>query len=732
MDINMVKDPDKESQKLRTLKIPLKSILRKHIDIGIIEDVKERTNQIVINSYQFIRAYVLHQYYSKSPIDIITHDSISMVFKTLLKPGPGPKPKGENALLVVAYTKFYNDYLKNRGIEIMDGNNLSFILGYMATDMLTNIENNIKLNFIKYINRFVNSSFKKMHQMFINDFKDDPDLYIDRQGEFIYKNKIDELKLTKTDMKLKYIKYTKDIFKKSLRRELKLVKEDLLQNNDPLKSSEMYHPWIKFYKKQIIPNNFDPKDVDNNPQKYLKYMIKMCLILEDIGASSFQFIPQRNDGVAKYIPLDTATLIGLFVEKDQNKYFSKMEEYKKDIWDNIVDLKNPIFNTSASYKFDYRILTDGIGCSIQFIHKSYIKDVADKKAKMRKSREEAKLLYKDKKNEEIKKIKYERGLKRKEQEIKKRKEEKDKYKTYLNSLTPEQKNKHIIDLKNQKQKSSKLKSKDFLYLEDLNDDQYKELQEGNWCVVDPGKRVLLYMKNKKGDLLRYTNREHIFKTKRVKYQNLIRNYKRDIKILEGEKILNTVNSKTCNFNKYLEFIETKNKVNEKLKELYKDVKFRIYKWYSYINKQKTKTFLRRKISKKFGKDVIICHGDWSVGNNQMKNYISTPNLGLKRELQKNFKVYNVDEYKTSLINSKTKQENENMHLPDENGKIRLKHSILTYQMENNRLGCINRDRNAVSNMVSIVTSYLTDKTRPPEFSRKKENTNVSQQKTGGT
>lgn len=41
----------------------------------------------------------------------------------------------------------------------LDGINLSQILIYTATDMLTNIENNIKLHFFKYVKRFVNSSF---------------------------------------------------------------------------------------------------------------------------------------------------------------------------------------------------------------------------------------------------------------------------------------------------------------------------------------------------------------------------------------------------------------------------------------------------------------------------------------------------------------------------------------------------------------------------------------------
>jgi hypothetical protein len=33
------------------------------------------------------------------------------------------------------------------------------------------------------------------------------------------------------------------------------------------------------------------------------------------------------------------------------------------------------------------------------------------------------------------------------------------------------------------------------------------------------------------------------------------------------------------------------------------------------------------------------------------------------------------------------------------------------------MGCINRDNNAVNNMVKIVNSYLYDKTRPEKYRR---------------
>jgi uncharacterized protein YcgL (UPF0745 family) len=156
--------------------------------------------------------------------------------------------------------------------------------------------------------------------------------------------------------------------------------------------------------------------------------------------------------------------------------------------------------------------------------------------------------------------------------------------------------------------------------------------------------------------------------------------------------------------------------------------FRKYKWYGYINKKKEESNLVNQIKNTFGKDTIINFGDWSIGK-QMKNHISTPNLGLKRKLAEHFTVYNLDEFRTSKLNYKTEEICENLYLPDKNNNIRKLHSVLTYQTESKRSGCINRDNNSVNNMIKLVDYYLLNKDRPEKFKRsyklddKKKDTN---------
>ena len=100
-----------------------------------------------------------------------------------------------------------------------------------------------------------------------------------------------------------------------------------------------------------------------------------------------------------------------------------------------------------------------------------------------------------------------------------------------------------------------------------------------------------------------------------------------------------------------------------------------------------------------------------------KSNLSTPNMRLKRFIGREIKSYNLDEYNTSKLNYKTEEKCDNLYLPDKKGEIRKIHSVLTYKMENNQIGCINRDENAVNNMIKIVQYFLVYKSRPLNYCR---------------
>ena len=93
------------------------------------------------------------------------------------------------------------------------------------------------------------------------------------------------------------------------------------------------------------------------------------------------------------------------------------------------------------------------------------------------------------------------------------------------------------------------------------------------------------IKDKNRKKYRYTNRKHAKLTKRLKYQRLIQNYKNKNDISKVENELTKYNSRTCNLEKFKEFIKNKNKINTMLFEKYNKEIFRKYKWYGYLEQR---------------------------------------------------------------------------------------------------------------------------------------------------
>ena len=160
-----------------------------------------------------------------------------------------------------------------------------------------------------------------------------------------------------------------------------------------------------------------------------------------------------------------------------------------------------------------------------------------------------------------------------------------------------------------------------------------------------------------------------------------------------------------------------NKLEQTEKESFNEYLCKL-NWFSYLNKKNHESKILSELEYKYGKDAIMIVGDWS-GKGRLK-YISTPGIGFKRLLSKKFKVYTLNEYKTSQICSKTLEKTSNLVVPIKEKLTKL-HSVQTYQMLNNRLGCINRDKNAIHNYKTIVHSLLENGKRPLAFAKNSSN-----------
>jgi hypothetical protein len=629
----MKKPPDK----YKCIKLPITSILNKNEKnqkiFNTIQDAVYRTNYITTKTSLLLRLWSLDKYHNGINIPLIDENTIKMSMKSILLPSRGPKPKNNNLILL-------NEFKNLHTFTLEDGNNLSSILDYYAITILTSIENNIKMHFFDYVNRFINSYFK-----------------------VFYKNEI-----------------TNKEFKKQLFKDLYVVKNDIL--NGTLKASDKFHNWIKEYRYKIVPEDFEVNyyyDVKCTPQKYLKYMIFMNIELEKIEGKMYHFFPIQSSIIPNHIQIDTKAIIELLVDKEKKQYLDNVELNKEFLWDKFFNITQKI----KDYKFDNTIITDGYATSLRFIHNDYIEGEKIKKEKMKKGRKDAReLTIEDKEKKKLAK--------------KKLQDEKNE----MNKLKEKEKPKKVE------------KTHEFPYFDDVD----KEELKGNHIFIDPGKRSLFTMMNDDGKFYSYTNKQRVNETKRLKYQNILKKYRDELNITSKENELSSYNSKSCNIIKFNEFITKKISTNEVLYKLYQNNKFRQYKWYAFINKKRTEDNMLNKIENTYTKDSIIIIGDWSIGK-QMKNFISTPNLSLKRKLQERFNVYDIDEYRTSCLNYKTEELCNNLYLPDKKNKKRKIHSILTYKMENKRNGCINRDKNGCKNIQKIFNYYILYNERPERYKR---------------
>ena len=632
-----VKPPDK----YRCIKLPIQKIIKSDLPIDVLErinDAVSRTNTITTNSYFLLRLWVLQKYHNNQEIPIITEDTIRMSMKSLVKASAGPKPKGNNLALLQEFQNIGNSIF-----TLQDGKNLSAILDYYSTTMITAIENNIKMHFIDYIKRFVNSYFKN-----------------------IYQNELQNKE-----------------FKKQFYKELQQVKNDIINDAEILTCDEKYHTWLNANRYNIVPKNYDTSyfyDIKVNPQKYLKHMIFMNLQLEEMNTKMFQFFPLQTHLIPRHIQIDTKSLVELLIDTDKKQYFDNIETNKEKLWNTFFKLHH-----MNKYVFDYTIITDGYSVSLRFLHTDFVNEERIKKDKMKNGK---KLM---------------KGLTEEEKEIKKQEKQ-----VQQNKLKEENRKRREL----QKKETKKKVLHEFPYIDEVSN----EFLDGKHLFIDPGKRTLLQMMDDDGNYFSYTNKQRIKETKRIKYSSLLKNYKDKQHITEIENTLSLFNSKTCEIEKFKEYIKEKLKVNDAIATLYQDEKFRQYKWYSYINTKRTEDNMLNKIENKYGKDIKIIIGDWSIGK-QMRNFISTPNLAIKRKLNTRFEVYNIDEFRTSCLNYKTEELCNNLYLPDKRNIERKMHSILTFKMENKRKGCINRDKNGCKNIQKVFNHYIETGERPEKYKR---------------
>jgi hypothetical protein len=496
---------------------------------------------------------------------------------------------------------------------------------------------------------------------------------------FNLKEQKDEIKKIK-DKEVRKERY------KSLTNEFKKVKDDLISLTDELKADEKYHSWIKEHKKHIVPNKpvFDKDsmyyDLHSNTKDYLKSFIYINIQLEKLNdilledtndidkvkqIKLFNILPLRSNIIPKNICIDTCALISNFLGDESTT--THFKNYKKE--NNQFKLWNRVLKLDSKIlkknKYEFNYMIRTDGISVGILF-------------IRTDNQGMPLKYYNPNNKPTDNTKYI------EKEI----------------ITDELRSKKIV-------------------------------------CVDPGCSDLIYCGSKDNDgnleTFRYTQNQRRLETRTKKYNKIIEEVNNTTfingkNIKEIESVLSSHNKRTCDYDKFKNYLIEKNKLNLLLFSHYEKTFFRKFKLNTYINTQKSESKMIKNFTKKFGEpnDVLFIMGDYDKGSSNICGL--EPTICKKfRRIFKNagFRTYLVNEFRTSkLCNCCNCEISPFMirqsHKPNDikvNKKITI-NGLLSHQEDKQKCEIIhNRDKNAVQNMLNIVKSIFTIGRRPDIFTR---------------
>ena len=627
------KPPDKHLDYFKCIKVPLKHIV-KHPEINIpkITSAVVRCNKIVINTLMFMKLYLLDYFEKNNSLPTIDRLFVNSCMKIMCKEAiNGRPPKKEVRELKDKLLAFYNtDFKPFIQEEALDYTHLNNVLEYLTISLMTMYENNIKMHYVEYVERYINVVWKKKD--IIRQIKEE------HSDTTIQTNLINEFC-----------------------RQLRKIKLDILDVSNQYKSDEKYHSWIKEVKAYITPNK-DKYQKDNlyydlqcTPQDYLPCMIRMMKEVEKEGVMIYNIFPMRNDVIPHSIKLDTTTLVNLlFTDKQGKKHHylteGNLKKNEDKIWNFFFRTERKCFNKSK-YSFHHMIETDGVSSSILMLRNDMI----------------------------CKRIP-----------------------TTKISLNTEQ------------------------YIDELKD--YSSIKNKKIIAIDTGMSDIIYCvdnDNKDANEFKYTQDSRRKECKIKKYSKLILQFKEEKvdgkTIIQHETELSKLNRKTLNINAFKEYISAKSLLNHKVYPFYQRFIFRKLKLNAYINKKKNEQKMINKFKKVFGsqEDVIIAFGDWEQ-KQHMKYKEPTKGKGIRKLFRESgYKVYLVDEYRTSCMCSKCCEGKCEKFIIRKNPKPYKKTNILVHgALICKKCNAVwNRDVNGATNIFRIVKNIIDKKERPKYLCR---------------
>lgn len=547
----------KSTKPFQSIKTNIKNIVKNPDFIPIFESAVVKVNEITVHTLQFMKLFLITQYEERADLPYINTSFIMRVINILT----GKFDAMQATKLDIAILKVYKEHYQAILPRPLDGSRYTTLIPRIAEDIELAYLNNIRTSFMAQLDRFI----------------------------------LTMLGGRKPDLRL-----------------VAQIRREMLDLRSPGN-----HELVRTHKKWIIPDRRIDGNVFNDlmkePSPYLTSMIYMMRRVESYGGKKAKLshcCPLRNEGAPKQITISTETLKELFpfLRKDAETpgrinptVVSALAETPEEIWSQIFDLKQSIFN-STRYTFAFIVRTDAVSCSVLKMSKAVEREPGEILEKMP-VRNEGRELYSNE-----------------------------------------------IDLSGKRLVAIDPNMSDLLFcvarkLESDEKEVYSVVPstQPNPITLKPPKRVKQFLR------LRYTQNQRRKESHDKKYHKIIMNEKMKQGILEIETDLSAYNSKSAYFDNFYRFLLARGKVADKLNAFYSQFLHRKLRFNRHINEQRSESEFLNKFKAKFGgpEEVIIGIGDFEQ---QYKAKHKEPVKGKGFRLmfrRAGYTVCLVDEFRTS-------------------------------------------------------------------------------------
>ena len=627
-------DPNIIDQVFQSIKLPLASIARHDYDDYNIKKINSYVltmHQIAVHCLKFLKLYYLRKYESGIIIDI-SKDLIGNICKVVSDQGNyGANANNATLAMRAELNQFYNAQYRYGGIVRPKSINLNTAIIYFSEEVITMYENIVKQNFYKYVERYV--ALLMGNTVEIDAIDEDENLTAQekkaRKAAFLrlYRRSVSDIFVTQYHVvdEVRVYDYTSLQFVPAIqrwrhRRFLDEVKDEVLPAG-PFAENNIHY------------------DIKANPMRYFPCMVFIAKALEAVGERLGNLFPLRTSNIPGHMRIDTTTLIKILYPTSTNPgyeyvmgrtngtkrsaatnggylssnkdllwdIFFKVQEKRQVFHGSIVldgghelvepelvelDQKYENYCTAHNYTFHHQIITDGISCTVLLVHKS--------KA-------------------------------------------------------------HMLYPKNPRNAPVRVEQ----YIHDIDEATRADILNDNIAAIDPGKSDLLFAVDRdqglgKGLEWRYTQDQRRFETDSTFYKNSMQDEKRNH--LVGEVSIEQLEShagqgisrKVMNSDQFQQYCIQNDHFMSQVRPFYTQDIYRKRRFQKYRKRQKSEARMLESFKQKFGTpDVtIVCIGDWCQ-RHHMRFVEPVKGKGFRKLFKKaGYKVFLVDEYRTSTICSK--------------------------------------------------------------------------------